>query len=159
MIVSVITLSVILLDVVSKYLTIQLLLPLGRDVVVIPGILSFAYVENRGAAFGMLADSRWVFMLLSSVLIVALILLIKFSKITHPLFIISVSMILGGGIGNMIDRVFLGYVVDFIKADFIDFPVFNMADSAVVIGTILFAVYLIFYDKQLSVKRTDGKEN
>ena len=133
-------------------------MPLSRDVVIIPKILSFSYVENRGAAFGILQDKRWVFMTLSVLLIALLIFIIKYAKITHPLFIISTSFILGGGIGNMIDRIFLGYVVDFIKATFIDFPVFNIADSAVVVGTILLGVYLVFFDKSRSSK-TDGESN
>lgn len=159
MLVSIITLAVVLLDIVSKYLVVQLLLPLQREVVVIPHVLNFSYVENKGAAFGILADSRWLFMLASAVLLIGLILLIRFSKINHPLFLISTSMILGGGIGNMIDRIFVGYVVDFLKATFIDFPVFNVADCAVVIGTVLFAVYFIFFDKALTSEKTDGKQN
>lgn len=158
MLVPIVTLAVVLFDIVSKYLVVQLLLPLQQEIVVIPHILSFSYVENKGAAFGILADSRWLFMLMSALLLTVLILLIKFSKINHPLFLISASMILGGGIGNMIDRIFVGYVVDFIKATFIDFPVFNIADCAVVIGTVLFAVYFIFFDKTFTSKKTDGKQ-
>ncbi len=155
MFVGIIVVSVVLLDILTKYLTVQLLLPLGHDVVFIPHVIDFSYVENRGAAFGMFADSRWVFMLLSVVLMFALVMFMKFSKINHPLFLISVAMILGGGAGNMIDRVFLGYVVDFIKTTFIDFPVFNIADCAVVIGTCLLAVYIVFFDKNMNNK-TDG---
>ena len=76
MLVSIITLAVVLLDIVSKYLVVQLLLPLQQEVVVIPHVLNFSYVENKGAAFGILADSRWLFMLASTVLLIALILLI-----------------------------------------------------------------------------------
>ncbi|MBE6700803.1 MAG: signal peptidase II [Ruminococcaceae bacterium] len=152
------TVFVIFLDILSKYLTVQLLLPLEREIVVIPYLLNFAYVENRGAAFGMLQDKRWIFMTLSIVLLVFLVFFVKYSKIKHPLFLISCSMIMGGGIGNMIDRVFVGYVVDFIKVTFIDFPVFNVADSAVVVGTILLAVYFVIYDFYPSIKKTDGKK-
>ena len=147
MLVAIITLSVVLLDIVSKYLTLQLLVPLGREVVVIPKVLNFCYVENTGAAFGILKDHRWIFMTLSVLLIAILIVVLKTSKIDHILFKVSISMILGGGIGNMIDRIFVGHVVDFIKAAFIDFPVFNIADSAVVLGTAALAVYFIFFDK------------
>lgn len=158
MLVVVITLSVVLLDMISKYLTVQLLLPLDQDVTVIPYVLDFSYVENRGAAFGILSESRWVFMVLSIVLMVFIVLFIKYSKIKHVLFLTSASLILGGGIGNMIDRIFVGYVVDFIKVTFIDFPVFNIADCAVVIGTILMVVYFI-YDSVTTAKKTEGKKN
>lgn len=159
MLVTIIVLSVILLDLLSKYLTIQLLVPLGREVVFIPKVLNFAYVENRGAAFGILADKRWVFMILSVALIIFLIVTVRKLKITHPLFVISVSFIIGGGIGNMIDRVFLGYVVDFIKTTFIDFPVFNIADSTVVVGTILLAIYIVFIDKDFLNKKAKGNKD
>lgn len=147
MLVIVITLSVVLADILSKYLTLQLLVPIGKDVVVIPYLLNFSYVENTGAAFGMLKDHRWIFMTLSVFLIAFLVVLLRTSSINHLLFKVSVSLILGGGIGNMIDRIFVGHVVDFLKVTFIDFPVFNIADSAVVIGTIALAVYFIFFDK------------
>ncbi len=151
----VIVLAVILLDVLSKYLTVQLLLPLHSEVTLIPHLISFSYVENTGAAFGILKDHRWIFMSLSVVLIAFLVVLIKKAGIEHKLFTVSVSMILGGGIGNMIDRIFVGYVVDFIKFTFIDFPVFNIADSAVVIGTALLMVYFVFFDKTLKTNKTD----
>lgn len=151
----VIVLAVVLLDILSKYLTLQLLVPLDREVTVIPYLIDFSYVENTGAAFGILKDHRWIFMSLSFLLIALLVVLIKKAGITHKLFIVSASMILGGGIGNMIDRIFVGHVVDFIKVTFIDFPVFNIADSAVVVGTILLAIYFIFYDKNLKTTNTD----
>lgn len=143
----VVVLSTVLLDVFSKYLTVQLLLPLGKDVTVIPYLIDFSYVENTGAAFGMLKDHRWIFMTLSVLFIAVLVVLILKSGIKHKLFIVSTSMILGGGIGNMIDRIFVGYVVDFIKFTFVEFAVFNIADSAVVIGAILLVIYTLFYDK------------
>ncbi|MBE6597660.1 MAG: signal peptidase II [Ruminococcaceae bacterium] len=103
----------------------------------IDGVFRFTYVENDGAAFGMLDDHRWVFMVLSCVGIGALcVYLWKVAK-DKRLEGIAVSMIIGGGIGNMIDRVRLGYVVDFL--DFCAFPkiwpwVFNMADAFVCVG-------------------------
>lgn len=111
----------------------------------IPDILHFTYVENRGMAFGLLADHRWVFMLFS-VLGIALVCAYLFLFVKTRLGRVSLSLIIGGGIGNMIDRVRLGFVVDFI--DFCAFPklwtwVFNIADAAVCIGAALFALELI----------------
>lgn len=155
MLILIVILASVCADMISKYLTVQLLLPLGREVVVIPYLINFSYVENRGAAFGILADKRWVFMILSVVFITALIIFAKKSKITHPLFSVSIGMIIGGGVGNMIDRIFIGYVVDFIRATFIDFPVFNIADSCVVVGVILFMVYVLFVDKSFLASKKE----
>lgn len=141
-----VVLLVILFDVLSKYLVVQLLLPLERSVTVIPGILDFTYVENRGAAFGMLSNSRWIFMTVSVVFIFVLIYVLKQKYSANALYTVSLCLFLGGGIGNMIDRIFLGYVVDFIEFTFVDFAVFNIADSAISVGAVLFVVYLIFFD-------------
>lgn len=156
MLVAVISLSVILADIFTKYLVVQLLRPLGCSVTVIPHVLDFTYVENRGIAFGLMADDRWLFMIVSAVLLVVIICTIRLSKIDHVLFVASMSLILGGGIGNMLDRIFIGYVVDFIEVTFVDFAVFNVADSCVVVGAVLLAVYLVFFDKSFFNKASDG---
>ena len=109
---------------------------------VIEDVFHFTYVENRGAAFGMLADHRWFFMILSVLGIGALFLWMLFDKsLTKPMKVI-LAMIIGGGIGNMIDRIMLGYVVDFIDCRFIDFYVFNVADSFVTVGCFLFVILI-----------------
>ena len=132
----------IILDQLTKLLTVYYLSPAG-SVVVIPKILNLTYVENRGAAFGMLADHRWVFMLISCVAIVALGAYLIVKKPKSILERASLALIVGGGIGNMIDRFRLGYVVDMIDATFVDFYVFNVADSAVCVGCGLLILYLI----------------
>lgn len=100
----------------------------------IENILHFTYVENRGAAFGMLSEHRWVFMVLSTVTIGLLLLWLLKEKPQSKWVGVAGAMIIGGGIGNMIDRVALGYVVDFIDVRAIDFYVFNVADSFVCVG-------------------------
>ena len=155
-----VVLIVILCDILSKYLVVQLLVPLGTSVTVIPGILDFTFVKNRGAAFGMLSDSRWIFMTVSVIFISVLIYVLNKSLITHKLFNISVSLVLGGGIGNMIDRVFVGYVVDFIEVTFVKFAVFNIADSAITLGAIGALVYFLFIDKTFfSFNKTNSEED
>jgi signal peptidase II len=114
---------------------------------------------NRGAAFGMFSESRWVFMSASVIFIAVLIYVLKTVKIDNKLFNISVALILGGGIGNMIDRVFLGYVVDFIEFTFMDFAVFNIADSAISIGSVCLAVYFIFFDKTFFSKSPEVNDD
>ena len=108
------------------------------------GVFHFTYVENTGSAFGMLKDSRWVFMSMSVVLIVGLLaFFIYYYKKLSILVRLSSSMIIAGGIGNMIDRVLVGYVVDFFDFTLINFAVFNVADSFVCIGAALFILWYI----------------
>lgn len=106
----------------------------GETIPVIKDIFHFTYIHNEGAAFGMLSEHRWVFMIISSVAIVAMcVYLFKFCK-ERMLTRIGVALVIGGGIGNMIDRISLGYVVDMIDCRFIDFYIFNVADSCVCVG-------------------------
>lgn len=132
----------IAVDQVSKYLSAAYLS--GTDTLpVIENILHFTYVENRGAAFGMLSEHRWVFMLLSVVGIAALVFWLIKTKPQSRLINVAVALIIGGGIGNMIDRIFRGYVIDFIDCRFINFYVFNIADSCVCVGCALAMLGLI----------------
>lgn len=121
---------------------------------VIPGLFSFCYIENSGAAWGMFSSNRWVFLVVTALALIVLpVILYRYRKLPF-LFGFSLSLVLGGAIGNMIDRVFHGdvlfdgAVVDFIAADFIDFPIFNVADCCVTVGAALMFVYLIFIDKE-----------
>lgn len=98
------------------------------------GVLHLTYVENTGAAFGMLKDARWVFLIGSSVAIVLIGAYLYSGFAPDRLCEVGLSFIIGGGIGNMIDRIALGYVVDFIDFRLIHFAVFNGADSFVCVG-------------------------
>lgn len=127
------------------------------QVVFIPHVLRWSYVENRGAAFGSLADARWVFLAASTVLIAAIVLYMLRSESISRLQYVTLAFVLGGGIGNMIDRVARGYVVDFV--DFYFIPVwkwvFNFADACVCVGGIVFALSLLFVKKKED-DRADG---
>ena len=128
--------------------------PLWRDV------LHFTFVKNEGAAFGMLAEHRWVFMVVSSVAIVGLsVYLFRHRK--DSLWIrIPLAMIIGGGIGNMIDRVVLGYVIDFIDFTLINFAVFNVADSFVCVGAVTLMGYLIWdLAREISRAKAEAKSS
>lgn len=133
---------VVFLDQLSKYLTVLYLKPIGTFPI-LQDALHLTYVENRGAAFGMLADSRWVFMVVSAVSIVALSVYLVRKKPKSRLLCLSLAFVIGGGIGNMIDRVALGYVVDMIDFRLIHFAVFNVADSFVCVGAGMLMLYLI----------------
>ena len=100
----------------------------------IPHIVEFTYVENKGAAFGMLAEHRWVFLVFSSVAILGIVFYLFVKRPQSRIMRISLAFIAGGGIGNMIERLAHGYVTDFINPTFVDFYVFNVADSFVTIG-------------------------
>ena len=131
-----ISLGVVVADQLTKWLTVSFL-EVGESVAVIPSVLNFTYVQNRGAAFGMLADRRWVFMIISTLAIGALIFYLWKFRPDSPWGCVALSLIIGGGIGNMIDRVALSYVIDFI--DFCALGdlwvwVFNVADACVCVG-------------------------
>ena len=150
--------GVIALDQVSKILVLNLLYK--EQVEIIPGVLNFTYVENRGMAFGMLSDHRWVFMVLS-VIGIGLVGYYLFRYVKSTLGRVSLALIVGGGIGNMIDRVYLGFVVDFIDFCLFDFWVwvFNIADAAVCVGAALFVLELILEIVKDAKKKQNGGED
>ncbi len=129
-------------DQITKYLAVTHLAD-GPSYPLLKDILHFTYVENRGAAFGMLSEHRWVFMVISTVAIVLVAIWLFKDKTYGPWMKCAAALIVGGGIGNMIDRVLLGYVVDFIDVVCIDFYVFNVADSCVCVGCGMLLVGMI----------------
>jgi signal peptidase II len=134
--------AVIILDQFTKFLVNTRLVPIG-EYIVIPGLLEFTYVQNRGIAFGMFQDLRWFFVTVTSIIaIVVLIFIFKMFK-KYFFYTICLSLIFGGAIGNIIDRIRFGYVTDFIHFSFFP-PVFNIADSAVVVGAIALSIAILF---------------
>ena len=139
---SVIIVAGIIIDQFTKWLAVKYLAPV-KSIPIINEVLHLTYLENTGAAFGMLKDSRWVFMFSSTIMLVVLFGYLYLGFADNMLYAVSVAMIASGGIGNMIDRIFLGYVVDFIDFQLINFAVFNGADSFVCVGACLLVVVLI----------------
>lgn len=136
------------LDQWSKHLATQNLM--GRPAVsVIPNILSFAYHINTGAAFGLFPGGRWFFLAFALVVIVAIaVYYVKLPKgRLYNIIRFLLILIAAGGIGNSIDRLLYGFVVDFLRFDFINFPIFNLADVYVVTGTVTLGVIVIFFVK------------
>ena len=128
-------------------------------ITVIPGLIDFVFTENPGAAFGLFADHRWVFMTLTAVTLVVLLGLYWFRGVHTRLAVAAVMMIIAGGIGNMIDRIVRGVVIDFINFSFITFPVFNIADCLVVIGCGMLIVHLILDSiRESNNKREDASK-
>lgn len=131
---------ILVLDQATKYLASINLLE-GQTIPVINGIFHITLVHNRGAAFGLFQAHSGVFVVLS-IIVASLILYINYRWVNKGTLVTCVlALIVGGAIGNLIDRLRLGYVVDFL--DFRIWPVFNVADSAISIGTIVLIIYII----------------
>ena len=115
----------------------------------IPGIVELFHIQNTGGGFSILEGHTWVLTLLTAVLMVGIAAAMVKKLFPHPLAMWTLTAILGGGLGNLVDRVRLGYVVDMFNFQFMSYPVFNVADILVVCGTIGFAAYyLLLHDKE-----------
>lgn len=125
----------------------QRVLMTGGSLSVIEGIFNLTYVENRGAAFGMMQGRQELFIIIAVVVTILGIVYIH-KKTTPKIVRLSIAMIIAGAIGNLIDRVNLGYVVDFFDFKFIWSYVFNFADIQVVIGTFLLCIYIFISDSK-----------
>ena len=149
----------IALDQLTKWLSVKYLAPI-ETLPIIKDVIHLTYVENRGAAFGMLANHRWVFIIISTVTIVFLLFILFSGRLSsNKLYTVSVAMIISGGIGNMIDRTLLGYVVDFIDFRLINFAVFNGADSFVCVGAGILMLALVLDVIREYKKQKRDKEN
>lgn len=152
------SLGVVGLDQLTKWLTTEYLKPVG-DFPLIEGWLHLTYVENTGAAFGMMKDSRWIFLIVSAIGIAAMLAyMILKRKSLGMVPGLALAMIIGGGIGNQIDRLAVGYVTDMIYVKIIDFAVFNVADSFVCVGAALLIVYVLFFDPEVKAERENRKK-
>lgn len=131
------------LDQLSKYL-IDSSMALNQSMPVIDNVINFNYIQNPDGIFGAFENQRWLLISFSSIILaVCLGLLIKKafkSRMMHW----AICLVIAGGVGNMIDRIFRGYVIDFIEIDFLNFYIFNIADCCVVVGVILVLFYFIY---------------
>jgi len=149
-----IALVVLLADQLTKLAARGLTAPIP----LIPGVVGLRYAENTGMAFSLLSGRPWLLGLLSGALIlVGFLVLRRYRLGTLP--IIAAMLMLGGAVGNMIDRLFTGYVVDMIEVLFIDFAIFNVADAALTVGCLLMAWSLIFRPDDWSEKHGNTKGN
>lgn len=122
-------------------------IPLGGAVQALPGVFHWTYLQNTGAAFSMLQGGRWLFALVCVGGLAAVAVLIKKKILTSRFELWCLAAIFGGGVGNLIDRIRLGYVVDMIEVEFMNFAVFNIADCFITCGAIALFVYILFFDK------------
>ena len=154
---SLIVVLIIAVDQLSKYWVVNNI-GLTDSLTVIPNVIDFVYVKNTGAAFSFLSDKTYGIILLSVISVLFCIGVIFFlikCKPQNRLLTISLGLMISGAIGNLIDRILRGYVVDFIETTFIKFPVFNVADIAITIGAVLIIIYILFFDK---TKSNEGQE-
>ena len=139
--------GVVALDQITKYLTVRFI-PLYEHIPLIPGVVGLTYVRNTGAAFSSFEGMQWLFALIFLFFTVALLWEYFKKRLPFTRFErFCIAAIYGGGVGNMIDRLRLGYVVDMIETLFVDFPVFNVADCFITCGCIALLAHLVFWNK------------
>ena len=144
---SLFSVGIVAIDQITKALVVANI-PLYADVPFLPGILQLTYARNTGAAFSLLEGQQWLFALLFVVL--TALIFVEYFKKRLPFTTFErwcIAAVYGGGLGNMIDRVRLGYVVDMLETQFMEFPVFNVADSFICCGCIALAISLVFFNK------------
>ncbi|MGI6207441.1 MAG: signal peptidase II [Anaerolineae bacterium] len=138
---------VIILDRLTKMWVVENL-PFETPVTVIKGlenIFTLTYIHNSGAAFGLLPEAATLFAIVKVVVVIALAVWYDRLPVQHFLVRLSIGMIQGGALGNLVDRLTTGYVVDFLHVHF--WPIFNVADSAVSVGVVILAIYLLLEDQ------------
>lgn len=148
------SLIMIFLDIATKRFAIADLKPIG-SVPVIQKVFDLTYLENRGASMGILQGKTTFFIVIVSIVVFILLYLLLFGKSKGKFYRFSLAIVIAGGVGNLIDRIKFGYVVDFLDFSKIGFPwIFNMADIFVVVGVILLTVALLFgWEKGVKTKK------
>lgn len=138
-----ITLLMIAADLVTKVVTMENM-PLGSTIPLWEGVFHLTHIRNTGAAFSILSGQRFFLILLPLIVVVAVIAYIIIKRPKNTFLLWALSMIVSGGIGNLIDRIRFGYVVDFLDFRLINFPVFNVADIWVTLGAAIFIAFILF---------------
>ena len=140
----------IVVDQLSKWAILQNF-ELYEEKILLPGFLSLFYIQNRGAAWGIF-EGRMIFFYIITVFVVGyLIYMLHKEKTDSKLVGVSFSLILAGAIGNFIDRLVNGFVVDMFRLDFINFPIFNVADMCLTVGVALMLIHVLFFEKEENI--------
>ena len=137
-------------------------LEVGQSAPLLPGVVQLTRLHNTGAAWSSFSGKTGLLAAVTVLLLAAVVYLVVKKIVRHPLGLSAAMLVLGGGIGNMIDRICRGYVVDMFDLEFMSYPIFNLADCFVVVGVILGAVYYLwFYDKYdgRKAKHDDGADS
>lgn len=146
----------VVIDQLSKLYAINVVKPQGF-IKVIDNFYYFTYVENRGAAFGMLQDKQWFFVVITLAIFAVLVTVLYKYKIEGKLFYTATVLIFAGGIGNLIDRIFRGYVVDFLQFSFFP-PVCNLADYFITVGAVMLVISVAFCKKNIAPRKVKAEK-
>ena len=122
-------------------------IPLGQAQPLVPGLVELRTVHNYGAAWSSFSGQRWLLVAVTCCIVAAVAVLLARRVVRHPLGVAACTMIISGGIGNIVDRVRLGYVVDMFNLLFMEYPVFNVADIFVTGGAVVLVIYALLIDK------------
>ena len=134
------------IDQFTKYRTVLTIAP-GEKVPLIDGLAHFTYVENTGAAFSMLSGKTWFFLLVTAVFFALVFIAVRKKWFSGTLSIWALAAVCGGAVGNLIDRIMTGYVVDMIELEFMEFPVFNFADCCITVGAVILVLAVLLEKK------------
>ncbi len=146
LITTIIAVILIAVDRVTKNWAVEALA--DGDIAVIDKVLYFRYTENTGVAFSMFSDNRWVLVGVTSVMLIVALAFFLSGKIKDKAELFALSLIIAGGVGNLIDRLSLGYVIDFIDVRIIHFAIFNVADMCITVGAFLVCIAAFAAEKR-----------
>ena len=153
LIISLVVLIIAFLDLLTKHLTD------GKAQSIISGVISIFSTHNTGAAWSILSQHIWLLIVISIIFILVMLVANYLFKGKTILYTIAMGLILGGAICNLFDRIIYGYVRDFISLDFMNFPIFNVADIAITVGVILLCCFFLFQNNKTSKKQTQNVGN
>lgn len=139
---SIMIILIVAFDQITKYIASAKLID-GKTVDFIPKLVQFRYAENTGMAFSMLSGARIIFIVVTAIVCIGVLVFLFSNKCKSLWMYWSLGVVVAGGIGNLIDRIRFGYVVDFIEPIFVDFAVFNIADCAVTCGAVVLIAYML----------------
>lgn len=148
---TIIAVIIIALDQIVKNWAAETLV--NGDIAIIKNVLYLKYAENTGVAFSMFSDNRWILVGVTSIMLAVVLAFFLSGKANGKLELFSLSLLLAGGVGNLIDRISLGYVIDYIDVRIINFAIFNIADICICVGAFLLCVAVYFSDKEEKEKK------
>lgn len=150
MIYIIIAVGLVIFDQLIKFLSVLFLQPIGR-IEILPNIFNLEYIQNTGAAWGMFDQFTWVLTIISAVAVIVMIYLFKKDYIKNKFGKFALMLVISGAVGNLIDRAFLGYVIDMFSVDFLNF-ICNIADIYITIGGAMICYYIIFMHEESESK-------
>ena len=146
MLYAILAVLLVVIDQLTKYL-VRANISLGENITFIPGILDLTYIQNTGAAFSILEKHTWLLTLFSAIIVLVIAFMVTRGFFKGWVGLTAATLIMSGGVGNLIDRVAFKFVTDMLETTFMDFPVFNFADCCITVGVVLLVIYVLFFCK------------